>query len=280
MTNPSIVLRERIPAALMGLAGLLCLYQPLTTAADKPKSKKDIARRATDSGSGGAEHPLRNAIRIARRVEKTTRDLGDYSANFSKREVVKRKLVTQKMRIKVRHAPFSVYLRFVDPHEGREVIYHSKKNDGHLLAHETGLSSLIGTVQLLPTSERAMAENRYPITEIGMANLATRIIRQWEAETRYAETEVSYYPKARLGGRPCKVIESEHPVPRREFSFHRTRLYIDSETDLPIRLEQFGFPRSDGAEPLLIEQYTYTDIRTNLNMSDRDFDEENPGYDF
>jgi hypothetical protein len=125
-----------------------------------------------------------------------------------------------------------------------------------------------------------MSESRHPITNMGLAGLVDGVIEQWEEETKYGEIEVKYYPNAKLRGMECKVIESSHPRPRRQFKFQMTRLYIDKATNLPVRVEQYGFPAAPGQKPPLIEEYTYWNIRTNVGLTDRDFDPENPSYGF
>ncbi len=46
-----------------------------------------------------------------------------------------------------------------------------------------------------------------------------------------------------------------------------------------MRLEQWGFP-AGGGEPYLIEEYSYTDVRPNVGLSDSDFDIRNRKYHF
>lgn len=238
------------------------------TCLGQAEGKTESARR---------EHPLKPALRIARTAHDKVKQLGGYQADLIKKEVVGRTAVTQKLRMKVRHKPFSVYLYFHEPARGREVIYVQGRNNGQLLAHETGIKSLVGTVRLAPTSATAMDGNKYPITKIGMEKMIGEIIKQWETESRYGETTVKYYNNAKIGKIACRVIESSHPQKRRQFPFKTTRLWIEKATGLPIRAEQFGF--STG-KPLMLEQYTYLNVKTNLRMTDRDFDEKNPKYSF
>ena len=40
-----------------------------------------------------------------------------------------------------------------------------------------------------------------------------------------------------------------------------------------------GRPNLDG-EPVLEEEYTYTDVRVNVGLTDLEFDPDNPEYDF
>jgi len=226
------------------------------------------------------QHPLTPAIAHAKASLEKIEALPGYEATFVKREVVGRTMINQQMRIKVRHSPFSVYMYFENPSQGREVIYVEGRNNNNLLVHETGLAGLIGTLELSPTSNQVMAENRYPITHAGIANLARAVILQWEEETKFGETEVKYYKDAKVGEYTCRVIESIHPQPRKQFRFHMTRLWIDNETGIPVRLQQFGFPATADAKPPVIEDYTFSNIRQDVRLTDRDFDTRNPNYRF
>ncbi len=238
-----------------------------------------VFQSATAVADTDPQHPLAPAIEHATQARDAVAAVKDYEAVFSKRELVGRNVSQSEIILKFREQPYSVYMHFVKPHKGREVIYVQGRNNGNLLAHETGLKSIAGTVSLAPDSETAMDGNRYPITMVGMKNLVSQVIRQWEEETKYGEVDVKFYPDARLGDVSCKVIESKHPNPRRQFRFHMTRLYIDKANGLPVRVEQWAFPQgNDKAQ--LIEEYTYTKVRANVGLQDRDFDTTNPNYAF
>ncbi|MDZ4689646.1 MAG: DUF1571 domain-containing protein [Planctomycetaceae bacterium] len=226
------------------------------------------------------QHPLAPALEHAYAARQKLAGVTDYEALFSKQELIGRRLRATSMKMKVREQPFSVYLHYVTAHPGREVIYVAGRNNGLLLAHEAGLKSIAGTVPLAPDSEDAMDGNKYPVTMIGMKNLLEQIITQWEAEAQFGESNVQYRPDSKLGGMPCKVIETSHPQPRKQFKFQMTRLFIDEQTGLPIRVEQYAFPQTEGGKPPMIEEYTYTKIRVNIGLTDRDFDPANPNYAF
>lgn len=229
------------------------------------------------------EHPLMPAIRIARQSLEQLQQVQDYEAVFIKREWINNQLVTQQMQIKLRERPFSVYLKYVQPYAGREILYVAGRNQNKLLAHlgaGEGVRSLVGTVSLAVNSPDVMAENRHPITDIGMRKLVALVLEQWEFEAKYQESEVQYYPNARLGNVPCEVLENSHPRPRRQFKFQMTRLFIDKQSRLPIRVENYDFPRRAGERPPLVEEYTYTNVKVNVGLSDLDFDQKNARYSF
>ncbi len=235
---------------------------------------------ATSAKPVPANHPLAAVLRLAKESRNRIQSVKDYECQFVKRDVVNGKVHAHTTWVKFRRQPMSVYLRFDKPKAGREVIYVDGQNGGKLLAHEGGLFGLVGTVSLLPNSRQAMSESRHPITEFGLENLVNGAIAQWEREAQFAaqETEAKFYPKAKLYEMECQVIETRHPVARREFPFYMTRLYLDNKTLFPVRMEQYAFPQKAGEAPPLIEEYTFHQIQTNQGYTDRDFDTKNPNY--
>ncbi len=241
----------------------------------------DTAPTVVAATTKGGEHPLQPAIRLAQSSLTKLESIKDYEATLLKRERVDGRLVEHTMHVKFREQPFSVYLKFGEPYAGREILYVEGQNAGKMWAHEgSGLRALVGTVSLDPHGSEAMNENRYPIMTIGMRKLLEKIIEQWKLESEYGEIDVKLYPDAKLRGRPCMVVEASHPRPRRQFKFHKTRLYIDDETRLPVRAEQYGFPTAAESDPPVDEFYDYGNLRTNVGLKDGDFDRENPSYSF
>jgi hypothetical protein len=236
----------------------------------------------SDESAGGAatEHKLMPAIRHAKSSLEKAASMTGYECIFSKKEAVGNQMISQTMKMKVRHEPFSVYMFFLDPSKGREVIYVDGKNDNKLQVHETGLASLVGTLSLAPNDSRVMAENRYPITRAGLVRMAESVIEQWEQESQYGECEVKYFQDAKVAEYTCRVIESSHPEPRKQFPYQMTRLWIDERSGLAVRVQQFGFPRQKGAKPPVLEDYTFTEIRPEVRLTDRDFDTRNPNYNY
>lgn len=225
-----------------------------------------------------SSHPLFRPLELAYESREAMKGVKDYQAQFIKQELIGRKLQKTTMHLKLREEPFSVYLLFADSNKGREVIFVSGRNKNQLLVHDTGIKAVVGTVSLDPKGDMAMADNRYPVTMIGMGKMLDKVITQWEDEGKYGETTVQFYPNAMMDkDTPCEVIETKHPQPRDQFKFHMTRLFLDKETRLPRRVEQYGFPGKKG-EPPLVEEYTYSQLKLNVGLSDKDFDTKNPSY--
>jgi hypothetical protein len=228
------------------------------------------------------EHPLMPALRWARPVLQQIESIDSYSCKLVKRERMGGQMGDyQYLDLKVRHQPFSVYVGFLSPHKGQESIYVEGRNDGLLWAHPPEAQQrLVGTVSLDPTGPRAMKGNRYPITEVGILNLVRRLIEVGEHDTQYGECEVQQFAGAKVNGRVCSVLQFTHPTRRKEFSYHRARIFIDDQLTVPIRYEAYDWPQTAGGEPVLKEEYTYLDMRLNAGLGDLDFDIKNPSYRF
>lgn len=256
---------------------------PRTTAQGRGSETK-VATRTDDTVQSiavkiASDHPLQPVLKSLRASQTALGEIRDYSAILAKRELIGTKLISQKMELKVRETPFSVYIKFLTTHTGREVIFVAGKNDGQLLVHETGFASLAGTLSFLPTSRQAMADNRYPVTQIGMANLLQTILLQLETDARIPEAQVRI-TAVKLENQSCQLLEVIHPQQREPFRFHKTRVYLSEATRLPVQVEQYGWPTKPGQEPPLHEEYIYSQVRTNVNLTDTDFDEHNPAYNF
>jgi hypothetical protein len=249
----------------------------------------DVAKGNANAGDAtvatvGA-HPLQPALELAQKGLAGLRGtIKDYSCTVVKRERIDGKLGEHEyMFAKIRHEPFSVYLYFLSPNtvKGQEVLYVDGKNDGNMLAHAgSGVRAMMGTVALKPQSMIAMQGNRYAVTEIGVENLAKRLVEVAEHDKQFGECEVNFFPNAKVNGRICTCIQVVHPVPRRNFRFHLARVFIDDEYTIPIRYEAYDWPQEAGGQPLLMEEYTYMNVKVNNGFTDADFDTKNTAYKF
>ncbi len=265
---------------------------PITIAAAEPTMVAPTKTEAAPVESAApAPHPLDPALDIAyRALDNMHRNVRDYTATLVKRERVNNMLGDAYfMDIKVRNerttangvVPFSVYMYFKKPRgvEGREVIYVKGRNDGKLIAHEGGIGSLV-TVQLEPTSALAMKGNRYPIYEAGLENLIVKLIEKAERDKSAGDCEVEYRQGAKINGRTCTLIQVKHDVKRAPYDFHIAQVFVDDELQIPVRYCAFEWPTTPGGEPVLLEEYSYINVKLNVGLSERDFDPKNSAYKF
>ncbi len=235
----------------------------------------------TDKPPIDEAHPLYKLLEVAYKSRKALETVVDYKCVFTKREVLpNNKLLKTTMNLRLRESPFSVYLKFVDLNAGREVIYVEGLNNNNMLVHEAGLKSVLGTFPISPNGPDALAENKYPVSRIGLRKMLNTVITQWENEGKFAGITTQKYPDSKLSGQICTVYEAVHKQPFKEFKFHTTRLWIDDETGLAIGVQQYNFPGKHDKDPAIAEEYFYSQLKTNVQLTDKDFDPRNPSYSF
>ncbi|MGO9111604.1 MAG: DUF1571 domain-containing protein [Thermoguttaceae bacterium] len=230
------------------------------------------------------EHPLKPVLRWAKEVLPVIEELKDYSATFVKREQVDGKVgKRQTFFIKIRHKPFSVYIRGLAPAaiKGQQAIYVAGRNNGKLWAHPIGLPGmLVRAILVEPNGMLAMCDQRYPITEIGILNMVRRMVSVAEQDLQHDECEVRFFSKGKINDRVCTWFEAVHPVSQRFFHFHLARVFVDDQLKIPIRYEAYTWPDEPGGPPVLLEEYNYLNLKLNNGFSDEDFSIENPAYHF
>jgi hypothetical protein len=274
--NALLDLQNRRTFLLRG--GLIVAGAGLGVLAFSPlRAQPQIAARIAEAPQ---EHPLLPALKLAAESLAALEKIQDYEAVLVKNEKIGSEMVSGRMELKFREKPRSVYLKFLEPHAGREVIYRPDQNDGKLQVHDVGLASLVGTVSLDPEGKLALEENRHPISRLGLKKMVELLLEQWLKETRVADTAVNFYPNARIGSLSCKVIEVSHSKEHPEVVHQMTRLYIDAATKLPVRIQNYSFASRRGGKPELVEDYYYMSLRTNVGLKDIDFDTRNPNYGF
>jgi hypothetical protein len=250
---------------------------------ERPPANEPAVNEPAFNEPAANEPAVAPALRWAKAAVPRIGAIQDYSCTFVQREQTDGVLGPRKvLRLKVRHQPFSVYVHFDAPQDvrGQEVIYVAGQNGGKLLAHGVGLKALAGTVALDPRGAIAMQGSRHPITEVGILNFTHRMIRVLENDARDPQYQVKYFPGTKVHGRSCTCMQFVHPTPGLSIPYYMARVYVDDELNVPVRGETYLWPARQGGEPVLIQEYTYLNLRLNNSFTDRDFDVNNPQYRF
>jgi len=251
-----------------------------------------LGQEREEAALPAASHPLDPALKVAREtLDYLRKDIADYECQLFKKERVGEELrPPERMFVRVRNRkeedgkvtrPLSVYLRFLEPKgvQGQEVLWVEGKNDDKLLARPGGLGGVVPALRLDPQGPLAMRGNRYPISEIGIENLVNKLIEKGERDRKHEECAVDF-KAATINKRPCQLVEVTHPTRRPHFDFHIARIYIDDELKLPVRYQALSWPAEGTKEPVLLEEYTYVDVKVNVGLTDDHFDEWNKEYKF
>jgi hypothetical protein len=212
----------------------------------------------------------------------------DYTATFFKRERVDGVLGDgQIVNMKVRHQPYSVYMKWVVGDRGREVLYVDGKNDGKLLVKKGGFAGrLLGALKLDPNGSIAMKESRHPVTKAGLLNLVGELIKHRRKEVLLQEGfRCVMLDNQEVNQRTCYgfVLEFDDRTVSR--IYRKSVLYLDKELLVPLHLQNYTWPETEGEtdaqkldEATIIEHYTFSNIQLNQKLVDLDFDRANENY--
>jgi hypothetical protein len=224
------------------------------------------------------EHPLAPTVRVLTDVlAHIDQNVRDYTCTFTKQEALDGAVgEPQHIMMKVRNQPFSVYMYFLKPFQGREVLYVDGVNNNEMTVLETGFKRHLGKMNLDPNGMIAMNGQRHPITQVGLRNLTARLVAGKTAEMQFGECEVATDPNQKVGSRPATLIQIKHPTPRTEFPTHITRIFLDNELKVPICYDAYTWPETPGGTPPLDARYIYSNLKLNVGLAAQDFDANNP----
>jgi hypothetical protein len=216
-----------------------------------------------------------DAIRLIEAARERFRDVRDYRCRLVQRERVGDKLPPETVaEMEVRSRPFSVHMKWLEPRSmvGQEAIYVTGKNDGNMRVRGAGLLGAIGFLSLDVNDPRARSTSRHSITEAGLGNLIERFAQGWPNEKRHGAVDLRI-EEFTFAGRACTRVETVHPSNADGFFlFGRSVVYFDKSTELPIRVENYAWPKNPGEAAPLLEEYSYLELRLNPGLGDDVYD--------
>jgi hypothetical protein len=222
-------------------------------------------------------------LEILLAAEARLKQVPGYTARFRKQERLRGRLQPeQTLVLKLRHEPFSIYMKFLAPKEGKELIYVAGFNDDCLIGHNGDWTRrLIPRLKVRPTDPIALLESRHPVTEAGLANLTAKLIgyRRLDLADPDAETILDWQLDGDGRRRPRSVHRHPHYKPERPFAL--TEILYDPDTFIPRQFTGYDWPEPGRDGPLeLGERYAYDDVDFDVVLTDADFDPANPSYAF
>lgn len=265
----------------------------LVISAAKPaveaKSEADTIADAELTPEQRAEKALSVKIAMIEKGLEFLQKTPDYTAQFTKQELVRGELLDeQEMEMKVRHAPFSIYLKWVTGEAGREVLFVDGQNEGKMTAHGGGWKARLPAVSLELTSSLALAESRHPITKAGLLELARTMLtihREDLTTKRIAKCEK--LADQSFDGRPCHAYLIEYKDPKCSEHYRKSISLIDKEWSIPVYTRNFGWLNGEIPEDpeqydvaTLVEFYSYSNVKFRSNLIAADFDHTNEEYRF
>jgi hypothetical protein len=208
----------------------------------------------------------------------------DYMATFTKQERVGGDLSdVQKISLKLRHEPLSIYMKWRSGQTGQQVIWVEGQNDGKMLVKAGGLKGRLGTLSLDPTSGLAMSQSRHPCTMVGLKGAAERILKYQKAAVERGEGfQCELRDDAEFDGRPCYRCLVQYDSQEYSTEYRKSEILVDKQLSMPVSVMNFTWAQdadpSKVDEESLIEHYMYTDIQVQQQFADLDFSRANEDY--
>ena len=173
----------------------------------------------------------------------------DYSCILATQENVNGKLQEQNIiQLKMKTEPFSVHMAWLSPKKnaGQEVVFVAGKNNNKMRVKSTFLNGAGGFMSIDPNDKRVMQHSRHTIVEAGIGNMIDQCLSQWQKDQGLGKTTVKI-EAYKCNDRVCHKIVLTRTEKNQAFYCHRTEIYLEKESKLPIRLDNFGWPTPGGA---------------------------------
>jgi hypothetical protein len=231
---------------------------------------------------------LMNRLMLEKSV-RTLEKVSDYTATFFKQERIKGKLSDgQLMEIKMRHAPFSVYMKWLTGDKGRQVLYVAGENDNKMLVKFGGWKSRLPSLKLEPLSSLAMAESRHPITQAGLLELVREVLAYRERDLQHeGVVRCCVLPNQKVDDKECYCFTVEYSSAAVSETYRKSILMVDAQTLLPVAIKNYTWPEQvDSFDPkdpdgsTLIEFYSFSNVNLNPQLANSTFDGQNQEYRF
>lgn len=218
--------------------------------------------------------------------------IGDYTATFIKQERIDGSDLqdVHTIHMKVRHEPFSVYMKWLVGPVGQEVLYVNGQHDNRMLVKKGGrMGKLLPVVKLDPTGTLAMAESRHPVTDAGLLTLTVQIVKYSTRDVELQEGITCRMIRTQIHNRRCHCFFVDYASTQVDPLYRKSITYIDEELSIPIYIKNFAWPSESGSAAAgesqnpdedLIEYYAYTDIQFDRRLAESEFDHSNKQYSF
>ena len=187
------------------------------------------------------------------------------------------------IQLRIRHQPFSIYLKWITVRPGREIVFVDGMNDGNMYFSN---GKFVRGLKMPPDSDWVKDERRYPVTKFGLLFLAKRLHEILKNDLdRDLGNSTCQLIESNFGNRPTRLYTLEHD--RQELSRHYRKavVHIDKEWLIPVSFAAYTWPsnetdKSEVDKSTFIERYEYSEIDFEKVLVDADFDVMNPQYGF
>ena len=245
-------------AAAVGVAAAQPPADPTKSPGVSPAAAVDPVRAAD---------PLGAMLADARAAYAKVRD---YTCTFTRQERLHGSLSGEQVaEMRVRTQPHSVYVRFAMPDgvAGMEAAYMADRRDGKVRYKPAPKAGGSGFLTVSPEDPRMRAENRRPVSELGIGKVIELLMTVAARERTLNNPVEAFTSEYVFAGRPVTRYEVLTRRPHAHRYAYRTVVYVDKETKLPVRFESYDQPKPGGPSTgELFEAYSYSNITLNVGL--------------
>lgn len=281
-------------AALASLQEPVIAPRPSTLASGSNSNSTGNDKRQTSGRAADVIEGQRALLMSLLLLEKGVHEISkvpDYTATFCKHERIDGTLGdNQVMQLKLRHKPFSVYMKWLVGDKDRELLYVDGQNDGKMLVKLGGIKGkFLPALKLTPTGSIAMREARYPVTKLGLRQMAQEMIGHRRNEiSGKVGVRCQMLADQKIQKRDCYCFIFVYDSAKTSEIYRKSIVYIDKEYSLPVLVKNYGWPTDVEEETkpakldeaTLVEHYLYTNIRLKQQLANAEFDRGNKNYNF
>lgn len=196
----------------------------------------------------------------------------DYTAVFHKKCALSDEECPDETAVVKFMKPFALYMKWPGPvNEDQEMIYVQGRNDDRIIGHPGSFPDI--TLTLDPTCDLVMRCNRRRVTQSGLGKMIsiTRAL-----VTKHPDAVLRNEGKREIYGQACRCFSLLRHTrgTKPDDCWTKAQLCASADDHLP---RQATFYNERGK---IIEQYSYSNIKTNVGLTAADFDPENTEYNF
>jgi hypothetical protein len=201
-------------------------------------------------------------------------ELKDYTAIMYKQERLGKKLQgVETIALKYREKPKSIYMKWIDgPWKGREVLYNESLSKTDVRVRESGFLGVI-PIWIDYNNPIAQRGSNHPAVEIGLKFMLELNLRDYKRSFAAGELRRKDHGIQEVDGHKVYVMENILPRDQKKgYYCYRVFQYMDYLYSLEPRIDVYNW------DDELQESFTYTKLKIDAGLTEKDFDPKNPEY--
>jgi len=231
--------------------------------------------------SAHADEAAENAFLSAiDRMKQAVTHIEDSTYKFHQLEVVNGKQQPKYLCDVKFRTPQDIYMTWIgEKNTGRELLYRGASWNGGKLKVKPG--PWIPTVSLDPNGRLATQGQRHTINNLGFhysVQLFASDAERLKAHRGEWPLTVEDLGVSTVFGSSARCFKADLPKEQAPELYARmVRVCVDETSGLPSHIQAWDL---ENGELMLVEDYGYEDIEINVGLTDIDFDDANPAYNF